>query len=208
MAGSGQGLAEGPEDRANRSESAGQLDRSTEHAHPERLRQAPEVAEAIPLEPAALQQIVRVVHSEIRHRGPIPDPATLRGYEDVQPGFAERIMAMAEREQQHRHDMDRTDATQAYRLASRGQVLALVALGIMASLAITLAVIGQPVWAAVVGGIDVAAVVGVFIGGQRQSSEEQSSSSSPGRDERGRTPLEPSGGEGGGVTPPEDESSG
>ncbi|MFF4932265.1 DUF2335 domain-containing protein [Streptomyces griseofuscus] len=132
----------------------------------------------------------------------------MQGYEDVQPGFAERIMAMAEREQQHRHDMDRTDAGQAYRLASRGQILALVALAIMASLAITLAVLGQPVWAAVVGGIDVAAVVGVFIGGQRQSSEDQSPSSPPGRDGQGRAALESPGGEEGDAAAPEGESSG
>ncbi|MGC5345195.1 DUF2335 domain-containing protein [Streptomyces sp. DT171] len=119
-----------------------------------------------------MSQIRRVVRSEIRHRGPIPDPATLHGYEGVQSGFAERIMAMAEREQAHRHDMDRQDATHAYKLATRGQFFALTALAIMASLAITLAILGEPVWAAVVGGVDVAAVVGVFITGQRLGAEE------------------------------------
>ena len=34
--------------------------------------------------------------------GPLPLPATLDGYEKVLPGSAERIVAMAEREQEHR----------------------------------------------------------------------------------------------------------
>ncbi|MEU3422390.1 DUF2335 domain-containing protein [Streptomyces murinus] len=124
-----------------------------------------------------MQQVQRVVRAEVRrsYKGPIPDPETLRGYEAVQAGFAERIMAMAEREQEHRHGMDTLDANQAFRLASRGQTFALIALAIMASLAITLALMEEPAWAAVVGGIDVAAVVGVFITGRRSSTEETNS---------------------------------
>ncbi|MEU6404427.1 DUF2335 domain-containing protein [Streptomyces sp. NPDC046985] len=90
----------------------------------------------------------------------------------MQAGFAERIMAMAEREQDHRHGVDDLEISHAYKLASRGQVLALAALAIMASLAITLAVMGEPAWAAVVGGVDVAAVVGVFLTGRQGGAEE------------------------------------
>ena len=38
------------------------------------------------------------------HRGPLPDPETLRKYDDLLPGSAERIFAMAEREQRHLHE--------------------------------------------------------------------------------------------------------
>lgn len=134
-----------------------------------------EVSEAVPLQSAAIRQITRVVRSEIKHSGPLPNPAVLAGYEAVQNGFAERIVAMAEREQEHRHSMDRLDVSQSYRLASRGQLFALVALAIMAALAITLAVVGEPVWATVAGGVDVAAVVGVFITGQRRTDEQPAS---------------------------------
>jgi uncharacterized membrane protein len=129
--------------------------------------------EAIPLQPSTIKQITRVVRAEIRHSGPLPNPRILAGYEDVQAGFAERIMAMAEREQEHRHQMDRKDLDQSYGLASRGQIFGLVALVIMASLAITLAVLGHPGWAAVVGGIDVVGVVSVFVTGQVWSREEK-----------------------------------
>ncbi|MET9194910.1 DUF2335 domain-containing protein [Streptomyces olivaceus] len=138
--------------------------------------------QAEPLEPAAIRQITRVVRSEIKLSGPIPDPTTLRGYEAVQEGFAERIMAMAEREQSHRHSMDNLDVKQSYRLAARGQFFALLALSIMAALAITLALVGEPVWATVAGGVDVVAVVGVFITGQRRSTEEQAVPDQGGQD--------------------------
>ena len=43
----------------------------------------------------AVRQMVR--------SGPIPSPDDLRSYEDVCPGAADRIIAMAEKEQQNRH---------------------------------------------------------------------------------------------------------
>lgn len=35
--------------------------------------------------------------------GPLPDPITLEKYEEIHPGFAERILIIAEKEQAHRH---------------------------------------------------------------------------------------------------------
>ncbi len=39
-------------------------------------------------------------------RGPLPDPASLREYESVLPGAAERIFSMTERETGSRHALD------------------------------------------------------------------------------------------------------
>jgi len=39
-------------------------------------------------------------------QGPLPPPDALRAYEDIVPGGAERILAMAERQQKHDHMMD------------------------------------------------------------------------------------------------------
>ena len=40
-------------------------------------------------------------------RGPLPPPETLDGYEKTLPGAADRVFAMAEKEQSHRHDMEK-----------------------------------------------------------------------------------------------------
>ncbi len=47
------------------------------------------------------------VHGVVRHyQGPLPPPAMLRGYEEVVPGGAERILAMAERQAAHRQTIE------------------------------------------------------------------------------------------------------
>jgi uncharacterized membrane protein len=67
------------------------------------------------------------------HRGPIPSPESLRAYEDILPGCAERIVAYAEREQQFRHDTrkEHLRAEEAFwrrknHYASTGQILAFI----------------------------------------------------------------------------------
>jgi uncharacterized membrane protein len=39
-------------------------------------------------------------------QGPIPPPAVLREYEQLEPGAANRIIKMAEKEQEHRHYLE------------------------------------------------------------------------------------------------------
>lgn len=41
------------------------------------------------------------------HSGPLPDPFSFRAYAEVLPDAPERIMQMAEKEQEHRHEMER-----------------------------------------------------------------------------------------------------
>jgi uncharacterized membrane protein len=63
--------------------------------------------------------------------GPIPPPSLLEGYESILPGAAERILALAESEAQHRRDIERQVTRANIRLAKGehyqvylGQVLA------------------------------------------------------------------------------------
>lgn len=78
---------------------------------------------------------------------------------------------MAEKEQAHRHDLERTDLKQAYRISRTGQSLGLIALLVIAGLAGYLGFLGHPGWAVAVAGIDIAAIVGVFVTGQWTSME-------------------------------------
>ena len=47
------------------------------------------------------------------YSGPLPDPATFEAYDHTTPGAGERILAMAEKEQAHRHKMEAL-MTEAY----------------------------------------------------------------------------------------------
>lgn len=62
------------------------------------------------------------------HSGPLPSAREFRGYNDVLPGAAERILAMAELEQRHRHELESTAVKGEVRIKGRGQWFALAAL--------------------------------------------------------------------------------
>ncbi len=52
--------------------------------------------------------VVRIAHEAAEFSGPLPPPSYLGDYETIVPGTADRILAMAEREQKHRHDWERS----------------------------------------------------------------------------------------------------
>ena len=52
-----------------------------------------------------------LVHAE-HWSGPLPPPAALQRYDEVLPGAAERILAMAETEQQHRMEQEKAFVAQ------------------------------------------------------------------------------------------------
>ncbi|WP_341327251.1 DUF2335 domain-containing protein [Methylotuvimicrobium sp. KM2] len=70
-------------------------------------------------------------------QGPLPPPSTLREFDDIIQNGAERIMRMAEIEQQHRHDSEKKLIENDVRSIRRGQYLG----WLVAALSITGAVV-------------------------------------------------------------------
>ena len=65
-------------------------------------------AEAAPQQPAVQpQQLGQRTLFSYTHSGPLPDPFSFQAYAKVLPDAPERIMRMAEKEQEHRHEMER-----------------------------------------------------------------------------------------------------
>lgn len=67
------------------------------------------------------------------YQGPIPPPEALEKYEKISPGFADRIVKMAEVEQEHRHKIDveiieaqKKDSQAEYQEARIGQFCGLL----------------------------------------------------------------------------------
>jgi len=52
------------------------------------------------------EQVINAISTSEFFCGPIPPPQILEGYENIIPGAADRILAMAENEAQHRHSVD------------------------------------------------------------------------------------------------------
>ena len=66
------------------------------------LGMTPELVEAInSLRPEQRSVIIQAMQRE-SFSGPIPHPELLQKYEEIQQGFAERIVSMAERQLDHR----------------------------------------------------------------------------------------------------------
>ena len=58
------------------------------------------------------------------YSGPIPDPLSLEKYEKIQPGFADRIISMAEKEASHRHEVDNFLIKKSNAIATLGIIFA------------------------------------------------------------------------------------
>jgi len=99
-------------------------------------------------------------------QGPVPSPAALQEYEDIQPGFAERLIALTEREAQHRHTITYRAQRQDARETTLGQVFALVVTISAFVCTAWLGYLGLEWAASIVGGTTVVALVSAFIAGR------------------------------------------
>lgn len=51
---------------------------------------------------------MRITHQRTEFSGPIPSPELYREYENILPGAADRILKMAEIQQSHRHELEKS----------------------------------------------------------------------------------------------------
>ncbi|MEO6580968.1 MAG: DUF2335 domain-containing protein [Sphingomicrobium sp.] len=100
------------------------------------------------------------------HQGWLPPPAMLREYNDILPGLAERIVAMPEREQGHRHQYMDSESKRQFKIRRRGQDYALLGMALVFGFAVFLALNEQPVWAAKLVMVTLVSVVGIFVTGK------------------------------------------
>ena len=105
---------------------------------------------------------------QIEYSGPIPPASELQKYNAVIPDAAERILVMAEKNQQHSIDIDHKALDAARREARRGQVFAfLITLSAFAT-SIAALVMGHPSVASVIGGATVVSLAVAFIKGRTE----------------------------------------
>jgi len=129
------------------------------------------------------QKIISAVQQQIKteqFQGPIPSPKILAGYEQLLPGAADRILTMAEKEENHRHAMDKMSLTaetdglkNEANDTKRGQYCGLI-IGITAILAGTYTSVNGFPWAgSFIGAGGVIGLVSAFIVGRKNSNENQ-----------------------------------
>ena len=106
-----------------------------------------------------------------RFSGPIPSPEVLAGYENIKPGFADRILSMAERQSSHRQALEKAQSEAAIRDSRLGVIFAyLIGIGSLLS-AVVISIVAPNNAGVIVGGLlgvtGIGSIVGTFIYGTR-----------------------------------------
>lgn len=108
------------------------------------------------------------------YQGPIPPPEALEKYEKISPGFANRIVKMAEVEQEHRHKIEKEiieaqkkDSQCEYQEARVGQFCGFI-IGVIAIVGgVYTSVNGAPFAGGVIGFSGVGGLVATFVYGRK-----------------------------------------
>lgn len=105
--------------------------------------------------------------------GPLPPPEVLRGFEDIVPGAAERIIKMAEEQSFHRRVLEKKVIDSDISRSKWGQILGFVIAVIGLGVSAVVAVFGSAVAGGVIGVGTLASLVGVFMYGSSVRSKER-----------------------------------
>lgn len=105
-----------------------------------------------------------------RQSGPVPDPETIRGYEEICPGAADRIIKMAENQAAHRQQLEKDIYNNRFTLGKRGQNCAVLVTITAFITSAYCAYLGESVVAITIGGAGLASLVAVFITGRKHDS--------------------------------------
>jgi uncharacterized membrane protein len=119
---------------------------------------------------------VRIVEQAIsqKYSGPLPPPKMLHDYDLVTPGFAERIVSMAEKEQGHRHNLENTAVNGAINKDKRSQRYALFCIVFLSILCGGLIYSGHDTAGTVLGGATLVSLAALFITGKRTAEKDVS----------------------------------
>lgn len=135
----------------------------------------PKVFEGIPVRKK--HEIIRTMVSIKHHSGPLPDPETLTQYNLVIPNGAERIMIMAEKQQEHRMSLETKAISSQLKQSGMGQNFGFaLSLSIIVA-SVYLASIGHETTACVLGGATIVSLAIIFVLGKRPKSNAETKKS-------------------------------
>lgn len=126
---------------------------------------------------ALMKKSAHLVKQEVsqNYSGPLPPPKMLHDYDIVTPGFAERIVSMAEKEQGHRHSLENIAVNGAINKDKRSQRYALFCIVFLAVLCGGLIYSGHDIAGTVLGGVTLVSLATLFLTGKRKEGKEGAS---------------------------------
>jgi uncharacterized membrane protein len=94
------------------------------------------------------------------YSGPLPTSGEFQGYEQALPGTANRILVIAEKESEHRHNIEKGEL----KIKGRGQIFAL-AISVLSLIAVGLSIyFSQPIASIAPTIIAITGLASIFIG--------------------------------------------
>ena len=142
-----------------------------------------------PATPAtSIEGQVEIAHS-VSVSGPLPPPEFFRAYEDTLPGAADRILAMAERQQEHRQSQESIRLNMNNALVRRGQWMAFLIVIAGVAAGAVLIMFDKPLagFAALVGTIGT--VAGAYIWSRRREANPSAPDSPQAASQQARPPT-------------------
>lgn len=106
--------------------------------------------------------------------GPIPPPEILKGYNEVLENGAERIIIMAEKQSEHRMQLENHAIKEQLKQSRRGQNFGFTMGIIGLALATILSLTGHETVAGIFGGTTIVGLTAVFVIGKRLQQKERS----------------------------------
>lgn len=116
---------------------------------------------------------VQMVKQQLHFSGPLPPPEILEKYNNVVPGAAERILKMAEKQSDHRQELEKMVISSDTLNSRRGLCFALV-MGMLAIIASSFLIYnGFTTGGTILGGSYLVSVISSFIYGSQQRRSER-----------------------------------
>ena len=123
--------------------------------------------------PSRTINVLEIIQAQSQFSGPLPHPDILKGYDEVCPGAADRIIRMAESQQQHRRDIEARVVSGNVKAQARGQHYALIVLVAFAVIGGALLFMGKSTDGLVTMITPLVGVAGLFIYGRREQANER-----------------------------------
>ncbi|HLB58430.1 MAG TPA: DUF2335 domain-containing protein [Gammaproteobacteria bacterium] len=110
--------------------------------------------------------------------GPLPPPSVLAQYEEIQPGFAERIIKMAETQGEHRRTIENDHLKMAIEHtnrrdneAKRGQIFAFIIVMIVIIATVFVALYGYELASIALCGLGLTGIISTFVYGRKNENK-------------------------------------
>jgi uncharacterized membrane protein len=100
--------------------------------------------------------------------GPIPPPKVMADYESLLPGSADRILCMAEKQQEHRMELEKQAVSSELKQNKRGQIFGFIVFLFSLGAGIVFAIKGMVALATTFLTVTMVSIIAIFVIGRRE----------------------------------------